>query len=131
MRTGRIYIISKDSLDNINTLWNKWFFGDKLLKIGPFKNIKPAWDLLRKEVKLYSKLNIVINKLIDIAITQKYIENKDKLRNMTEGESNQLFSRTYRYFYLVYHLNQDPNLLTGNVATLTFTYMYTIIQKQY
>ena len=48
---------------------------------------------------------------------------------MTEGESDQLFNRCYRYFYLIYHLNQDPNLLTTNVAT--FTYTYTIIQKKY
>ena len=129
MRSRRIYIISKDSSDNINTLWIKWFFGDKLLKIGPFRNIKPTWDLSSKEVKLYSKLSIVINKLIDIALNQKYIENKDVLRNMTEGDHNQLFNRSYRYFYLVYHQNQDPNHLTGNVATLSFTYMYSIIKK--
>ena len=85
-------------------------YNDNLLKIGPYKNIKPSWDLERKEVKLYSKLNAVINKLIYIAITQKYIDNKDKLR--TEGECNQLFNRCYRFFYL----NQDPKSLTGNVA---------------
>ena len=33
-------LFPKDSLDNINTLWNTWFFGDKLLKIGPFKTVR-------------------------------------------------------------------------------------------
>ena len=73
------------------------------------------------------KLNVVINKLIDIAINQKYIDTKDKLRTMTEAECNKLFNRCYRYFYLVYHLNRDPNFLTGNVATLSFTYVSTFI----
>ena len=49
---------------------------------------------------------------------------------MTEGDHNQLFNRSYRYFYLIYHQNQDPNHLVGNVATLSFTYMHTIIKKK-
>ena len=70
-------LFPKDSSDNINILWIKCFFDDKLLKFGPFRNIKPTSDSSSKEVKLYSKLNIATNKLIDNAINQKYIENKD------------------------------------------------------
>jgi len=122
-------LFPKNSIDNINSLWMKWFFVDKTLKIGPLRCIKPSWDLCPNERKLYSKLNKVIVFLMGICIEQKYISSMNSFKTISEGDCNQLFSLCYRYFYFYYHLNKNPTTCNDNVTTLTFTYMYRIINS--
>ena len=77
--TPEDFILFSDKIqgrDCMNVLWQKWFFGDKDKCICPYRFFNPREDLpVKTDYKLFSKLKKVIEKLITIAIEQKYVSN--------------------------------------------------------
>jgi hypothetical protein len=67
---------------NTSTMWNLWFFGDCERRIGPFKSIERNRDLTRACCKTnYTRSKLVINKLIDYAITGRIITTSNDISN--------------------------------------------------
>ncbi|KAG9410122.1 hypothetical protein AC1031_018155 [Aphanomyces cochlioides] len=96
---------------NCKTMWRLWFHGDANHSIGPFRHLKSR-DIERfakdkTSRKQLSRARTVMNKLLEIALENSWIETVDELDGKSEDDLDAIFDQA---FDVLLHHNPDGNL---------------------
>lgn len=75
---GRIHMVPEDfrfSICNLRTIWDLWWGGDRVKRIGPYRFLKKYDVTIRKEKQYLSKARTTINILITFVVGAQNIYN--------------------------------------------------------
>ena len=100
----------------VNTMWNLWFIGQPLKRVGPFRRIKPC-DMKTHKMKVYrARTAKVIDFLVQIAIDNGKINN---VSDVTETNRDSIFEFAYPQLIEKIYGNRIPGRITDiNTNTL-------------
>ncbi|CAK4089702.1 unnamed protein product [Aphanomyces euteiches] len=91
-------------------MWILWFRGDPDNEVGPFRNLEPA-DMCGTSKDIYCYSKIAMDKLIDIALANLFVQTKSVLEELNEDELLSVFDQAYD---VLLHHNPDGNLVGPN-----------------
>jgi hypothetical protein len=115
------------------TIWDLWHFGHISLGVRPYRLLiidKRQSDIKVDQRKYLNRANVVINKLVEIAIGKGLMNENDAIGSMTSSRSDAIFNESYLELSRVLYLNnRSPNRLNETQYSTLANRIYSASRK--
>ena len=115
---------------NILSLWNSWYFGDRVSGISPLRQLGGS-DVVRRDKTNLCRARRVFDEIEDIAIQDGLLRAGERMRSVGIRRSNEIAKVAYTKLYRrLYNIDENEDIARYRIGEVTYNAIYDKISRQ-